>query len=203
MRKPKNTEKIQEPQDDNNNTLNEEVDLTEETTSEEKQPDESQPFSVKTDETKPAEKETDLEMQIAEITEKYIRLSAEFDNYRKRTLRERAELIKSAGEDVLVNILPVIDDFDRAMLSIEQSHDCEAIKQGITLIYQKLIEFTKNRGVKEIEAKGLAFNTDLHEAITQIPSPSPDLKGKVVDVVQKGYFLNEKVIRHAKVVVGE
>ena len=138
-----------------------------------------------------------------EINDKYLRLSAEFDNFRKRTLRERMELIKSAGEDVLINILPVVDDFERAIKSMEQATDGDGVKEGVDLIYNKFIEFLKSKGIKEIEAKENDFDTDVHEAITKIPAPEKKLKGKVIDVIEKGYYLNEKVIRFAKVVIGE
>jgi molecular chaperone GrpE len=128
---------------------------------------------------------------------------AEFDNFRKRSLKERMELVKSAGEDVLINILPVMDDFERGLIAIEKSTDIESVKQGIQLIYNKFKDFLTQRGVKEIEAQNQDFNVDIHEAITKIPAPEEDLKGKVVDVVQKGYYLNDKVIRYAKVVIGE
>jgi molecular chaperone GrpE len=141
--------------------------------------------------------------QIKELQDKYIRLMAEFDNYRKRSLKERTDLIKSAGEDILVNILPVMDDFERGLTAMESSQDVEAVKQGMLLIYNKFKEFLMQRGVKEIEALKQDFNVDLHEALTKIPAPDEELKGKVVDVIQKGYSMNEKVIRYAKVVVGE
>ena len=145
----------------------------------------------------------EIEKRLAEMNDKYLRLSAEFDNYRKRTLREKMELTKTAGESVMRNVLPVIDDFERAMKSIEQGMDFEATKEGISLIYNKFKDFAKQNGVKEIDAAGDVFNTDLHEAVTKVPAPSEDLKGKIVDVIQKGYYLNDKVIRFAKVVVGE
>lgn len=145
----------------------------------------------------------ELENSLANINDKYLRLSAEFDNYRKRTLREKMELTKSAGESVMRNVLPLIDDVERALLSVEQGMDLEATKEGVKLIYNKFKDFAVQNGIKEIEAMGQVFNTDLHEAITKIPAPSEDLKGKVLDIVQKGYYLNDKVIRFAKVVVGE
>ena len=146
---------------------------------------------------------TELEGTVREMNDKYLRLSAEFDNYRKRTLRERIELTKTAGESLMLSILPVIDDFERAMHSIEQGMDFEATKEGILLIYNKFREFGKQNGIAEIQASGEIFDTDLHEALTKIPAPSEELKGKIVDVIQKGYYLNDKVIRFAKVVVGE
>ena len=145
----------------------------------------------------------ELESANKEMNDKYLRLSAEFDNYRKRTLRERMELTKTAAESVMLSILPVTDDFERAMHSIEQGMDFEATKEGILLIYNKFKEFNKQNGITEIEAAGKEFNTDLHEALTKIPVPSEDMKGKIIEVVQKGYYLNDKVIRFAKVIVGE
>jgi len=147
--------------------------------------------------------EEQYQTQIKELQDKHIRLMAEFDNFRKRSMKERTELIKSAGEDILVNILPVIDDFERGLAAMESSQDVEAVKQGVILIYNKFKDFIAQRGIKEIEAFKQDFNVDVHEALTKIPAPEDDLKGKVVDVIQKGYYLNEKVIRYAKVVVGE
>ena len=152
---------------------------------------------------KDADKIADLEKQIETMNDKYLRLSAEFDNYRRRTLKEKMELTKTAGESILVNILPVIDDFERAISSMEQGSEENAVKEGVQLIYSKFKEFLNQNGVKEIEANGMEFDTDLHEALTKIPAPTEELKGKVVDVIQKGYILNEKVIRFAKVVIGE
>jgi len=144
-----------------------------------------------------------LEEQIAEWKDKYIRLSAEFDNYRRRTLKEKSELIQSGGENTIKAVLPVVDDFERAIKSMEQSIDVVAIKEGIDLIYNKFKDILKQQGVSEIIAKDCEFNIDQHEAITKIPAPTPELVGKVVDVVQTGYTLNEKVIRFSKVVIGE
>lgn len=154
--------------------------------------------------------EADLENKIVELAanvaasnDKYLRLSAEFDNFRKRTLKEKMDLIKNASESLLVNFLPIIDDVERAMNAIETSDNLETTKEGISLIYNKFKDFTKQNGVVEMEAKGLVLDTDHHEAITKIPAPTEELKGKIVDVVQKGYMLNDKVIRYAKVVIGE
>ena len=146
--------------------------------------------------------ETDLE-KLTELNDKYLRLAAEYDNYRRRTLKERMELLKSAGEDILVNIIPIMDDFERGLDSIDKAKNINAIKEGVQLIYNKFGEFLKQRGVKEIDAKEKDFDTDLHEAITKIPAPNKKLKGKVVDVIEKGYYLNEKVIRFSKVIIGE
>lgn len=143
------------------------------------------------------------EMDLLELKDRHIRLQAEFDNYRKRTLKERIDLLKTANESLLISLLPVIDDFDRALQTMDSVEEESPVKEGVRLIYNKFQEFLKQNGVKEIEAKGQDFDTDLHEAITKIPAPSEDMKGKIVDVVQKGYFLNDKVIRFAKVVIGE
>lgn len=155
---------------------------------------------------KEKEKDTgviDPEEKIRELQEKYLRLSAEFDNYRKRTLKERAELFKSAGEETITKVLPVLDDFERALVSMEEASDIEAVKSGVNLIYNKLKETLTQQGLKEIPAEGEEFDTDMHEAITKIPAPDEKLKGKIVDVVEKGYYLNDKVIRYSKVVIGE
>jgi len=145
----------------------------------------------------------ELGQKLIEMNDKYIRLSAEFDNYRKRTLKERMELTKTAGEQLLKGVLPVVDNFERALKSMEQASDVAALKEGVDLIYAHFKDYLTRNGVKEIETQGVEFNTDLHEAVTVIPAPTPDLKGKVIDCVEKGYTLNEKVIRFAKVVVGE
>jgi len=152
---------------------------------------------------KKADEIEELGTKLQEITDKYMRLSAEFDNYRKRTLKEKMELTKSAGEKILVNVLPVMDNFERALKSVDESTDIDGVKEGIHLIHTNFKDFMTQQGVKEIEATNLDFDTDIHEAITKIPAPSEELKGKVVDCVEKGYFLNDKVIRFSKVVVGE
>lgn len=136
-----------------------------------------------------------------ELSDKHLRLQAEFDNYRKRTLKEKMELTKTAGEGIIVDILPVMDDFERALSTIDNAEDIDAVKEGLQLIYNKFEAFLKQKGVSVITTED-EFDTELHEAITQIPAPSDDLKGKIIDCVQKGYTLNEKVIRHSKVVVG-
>lgn len=155
------------------------------------------------EEEKPEEEEKSSEEIIQELKEKYIRLSADFDNYRKRTLKEKMDLIKLAGEDILLKLLPVMDDFDRALQTMEKATDCNAMKEGIDLIHNKLKDFLSSNGIKEIDALHEEFNTDLHEAVTQVTAPSKKMKGKVVDVVEKGYFLHDKVIRYSKVVIGE
>ncbi|MGE0020210.1 MAG: nucleotide exchange factor GrpE [Draconibacterium sp.] len=145
----------------------------------------------------------ELNTKLAEYSDKHLRLQAEFDNFRKRTMKEKADLIKSGGESVLISILPVIDDFERALTLMKDVPDSDAGKTGTQLIYNKFTDFLKVNNIKEIEAVNQPFDVDLHEAITKIPAPSEEMKGKVVDVVQKGYFLNDKVIRFAKVVIGE
>jgi molecular chaperone GrpE len=148
-------------------------------------------------------KEPTAEEKLAELQDRYLRLSAEYDNFRKRTLKEKIDLQKSANENLLEAILPVADDFDRAMQSVDDAKDIKAVKEGMKLISGKFKGFLNQQGVKEIEAVKKEFDTDLHEAITKIPAPSKKLKGKVVDVVQKGYYLNDKVLRFSKVVIGE
>lgn len=144
-----------------------------------------------------------LKRQLEKLNDKHLRLIAEYDNFRKRTLREKMELSKTAGESVLLGLLPVIDDFDRARSHLDDASDIDAVIKGIDLIYIKFKEFLKQQGVTEIETKEQEFDGDLHEAVTKIPAPSDDMKGKIIDCVQKGYKLNDKVIRHPKVVVGE
>jgi molecular chaperone GrpE len=144
-----------------------------------------------------------LEQELQEQKEKYIRLSADFDNYRKRTMREKIELGKQAGEEIFTRILPVLDNLERAMKSVEEAKDLDAVKEGMYLIYNMFKEYLGQQGVKEIEAMHQDFNTDVHDAVTKIPASEKKLKGKVVDVIEKGYFLNDKVLRYAKVVIGE
>ncbi len=154
-------------------------------------------------ETKLKKQLKDNKQELAEMQDKYLRLSAEYDNYRRRTLKEKMELTKTGGEKVLLNILPVIDNLDRAMTAVQEAKDIDAIRTGIDLIFNKFQEFIKQNGIQEIPAIQAEFDTDLHEAITKIPAPSEDLKGKVVDVIEKGYYLHDKVIRFTKVVIGE
>lgn len=145
----------------------------------------------------------EMGLKLHELSDKYLRLSAEFDNFRKRTLKEKSDLIRNAGEDLILSLLPIVDDFERAIKSMEDQDANNAFCNGVILIYNKLKETLTNKGLKEIESIGKEFDTDVHEAITKIPAPKKDLRGKVVDVIEKGYFLNEKIIRFAKVVVGE
>lgn len=154
-------------------------------------------------EKKEEQKPTVPEEQYNEMRDKYLRLSAEFDNYRKRTLKEKADLLKNASEEVLKDLLPVIDDLDRALKAIETATEIDAVKEGLSLIVNKFKGFLTAKGVKEIEAIGLELDTDRHEAVTKIPVTDESQKGKIVDVIQKGYLLNDKVIRFSKVVIGE
>ena len=144
-----------------------------------------------------------IENEIIELKDKHIRLQADFDNYRKRTLKERMELLKTAGESVLMGILPVIDDFDRAMQTLDLVSEDSHIVDGMKLIYSKFQDFLKQNGVKEIESLNCNFNVDLHEAVAKVHVEDADKKGKVIDVVLKGYYLQDKVLRFSKVVVGE
>lgn len=144
-----------------------------------------------------------LQKKYDELNDSHLRLMAEYDNYRKRTLREKSELIKNGGESALTHLLPIIDDFERALQNIRKTEDIEAINEGIELIYNKFMGYLSQQGVKPIETVGKPFDTEEAEAVAIIPAPEPDMKGKVLDCVQTGYTLNDKVIRHAKVVVGE
>jgi molecular chaperone GrpE len=161
--------------------------------------------SEEVEEKEPVEeqKEPTAEEKLAELQDRYLRLSAEYDNFRKRTLKEKIDLQKSANENLLYALLPVADDFDRALKVVDEATEIGAFREGLHLISGKFNAFLNQQGLKEIKALHEEFDTDLHEAITKIPAPSKKLKGKVVDVVQKGYFLNERVLRFAKVVIGE
>lgn len=155
-----------------------------------------------TEDAKVREEMEALQAKLAESQDKYIRLFSEFDNYKKRTSRERVELIKTAASDVVSELLPVVDDFERALASFPADQEPDAIRLGVELVYTKLKGILEKQGLKEIEAMGAPFDTDYHEALTNIPSPDESMKGKVLDVIQKGYMLNDKVIRFARVVVG-
>jgi len=144
-----------------------------------------------------------ITQKCVELNDKNLRLMAEFDNYRKRTLKERMDLLKTAGEKVLVDMLPLVDDFERGLKAMETSDDVQSVKDGVDLIYSKFISFLLQNGVKAIPTENETFDTQYHEAITTFPAPSEDLKGKIIDCVAKGYTMNEKVIRFSKVVVGE
>ena len=141
--------------------------------------------------------------KIAELSDKYLRQVAEFDNYRKRTMKEKAELIKNGGERVMESILPILDDFERALVNMSKDENAKEVLTGIELIYNKFVGVLKQNGLQKIDTDNADFDTDYHEAIAMVPAAVPELKGKVVDCVQAGYMLNDKVIRHAKVAVGE
>lgn len=146
--------------------------------------------------------EDKLKQEVAELNDKYLRLFAEFDNFKRRTQKERVELLQTAGKDVVVSLLPVLDDFERALKATENTTEVAPVREGIVLVQTKLKSILNQKGLKEIESINTEFNTDLHEAITQIPSPTEEQKGKVIDELEKGYTLNDKVVRFAKVVVG-
>lgn len=159
--------------------------------------------NVSDDTTKSCDIESKLTEELRVAKDKYIRLSAEFDNYRKRTLKEKMELVENGGRDVIKSVITVLDDFDRAQGATDNTTDIDAIKEGNQLVHNKLIDVLKQKGLKEIVSMGEEFDTDFFEAIVKIPVEDKDQKGKVVDVIEKGYMLNDKVLRFAKVVVGE
>lgn len=164
----------------------------------EKEPLENEHVEKGTPETQNTE-----ESRYAELNDKYLRLYSEFDNYRKRTNKEKIELISSANADLLKSLISTLDDFERAIANNQTSEDIEAIKEGFNLIYNKFKSTLEAKGLKAVEAKGKEFDIEFHEAIANVPAPTPDLVGKIVDDVEKGYTLNDKVIRYAKVVVGQ
>ena len=142
------------------------------------------------------------ETKVSELQDKYLRQVAEFDNYRKRTIKEKAELILNGAEKTITAILPILDDMERALKNMDKMEDVAAVKEGVDLIFQKFVKILGEQGVKKIETENADFNTDLHEAIAQVPAPSDEMKGKIIDCVKTGYTLNEKVIRHSQVAVG-
>ena len=145
----------------------------------------------------------ELNIQLSEAKDKYLRLFAEFDNFKKRNIRERMDLLKNASQDAFSSLLPVIDDFDRAKNSADDDSSEESFSEGVLLVYNKLYSVLNNKGLKKMESTGEEFDPELHEAITKIPAPSEDMKGKVIDTIESGFYLNDKIIRYAKVVVGE
>ena len=179
------------------------VEETKDTAEEQPQNDQAEEAAPLTHEEQLEKELEDAQAVIEEQKDKYLRLSAEFDNYRKRTMKEKAELILNGGEKSISSILPVIDDFERAIKTMETAKDVKAVKEGVELIYNKFMAVMAHNGVKVIETKDQPLDTDYHEAIAVIPAPSEEQKGKILDCVQTGYTLNDKVIRHAKVVVGE
>ncbi|WP_207536044.1 nucleotide exchange factor GrpE [Desertivirga arenae] len=196
-KKKKQQESQENLENQNNKEMNQEQEEIKETITDSNE--------AETAENKGAEEvsgEEKLRAELAEANDKYLRLYAEFDNYKRRTSKERVELLQTAGKDVIVDMLSILDDFERASKSMESATDVSAVKEGISLVHNKLKNTLANKGLKEMESKGNPFDADIHEAITNIPAPSDDLKGKVVDEVEKGYYLNDKVIRFAKVIVG-
>lgn len=165
--------------------------------------------SQNAEEEQPAKEETPedtiaaLQAELEKSQKEYLFLMAEFDNYRKRTVKEKAELIKNGGEKAMLGLLPVIDDFERAIDAIDKSSDVEGLKEGVDLIYNKFMKYLESQQVKPMESTGTDFDADIYEAVTTFPAPDESMKGKVIDTVQKGYTINEKVLRHAKVVVGQ
>lgn len=184
-----------------NEAAPEETVRTEEGQQEEATPE--APAEELTEEEKLAKELEDAQSAIEEQKDKYLRLSAEFDNYRKRTLKEKAELIKNGAEKTLTAILPILDDFERALKNLEATEETKAMKEGVELIFTKFQKVLQQEGLQAIETEGKDFDVDFCEAIALVPAPSEDLKGKILDCVQTGYMLNDKVIRHAKVVVAQ
>lgn len=161
--------------------------------------EEEQPAKEET----PEDKIATLQAELEKSQKEYLFLMAEFDNYRKRTVKEKAELIKNGGEKAMLGLLPVIDDFERAIDAIDKSSDVDSLKEGVDLIYNKFMKYLESQQVKPMESTGTDFDADVYEAVTTFPAPDESMKGKVIDTVQKGYTINEKVLRHAKVVVGQ
>lgn len=161
--------------------------------------EEEQPAKEET----PEDKIAALQAELEKSQKEYLFLMAEFDNYRKRTVKEKAELIKNGGEKAMLGLLPVIDDFERAIDAIDKTSDVDSLKEGVDLIYNKFMKYLESQQVKPMESTGTDFDADVYEAVTTFPAPDESMKGKVIDTVQKGYTINEKVLRHAKVVVGQ
>lgn len=192
MKKEKET-KVEETQNEAQEIKNEAQDAKMET---------SEVETPETEETEKAEEPNEWEKKYKDLNDSHLRLMADFDNYRKRTIKEKAELIKNAGERIICDFLPIVDNFERALESMKTAEDVEAVRQGVELIYNQVMAMMKANGVAVIETENAPFDTEYHEAITTIPAPTPELKDKIVDCTTKGYTMNEKVIRHAKVVVG-
>ncbi|MDD4847281.1 MAG: nucleotide exchange factor GrpE [Bacteroidales bacterium] len=186
--------------DELSDSQNESTENVVEPTKEEKQ----EPEQKKSRKEKRQQKQVEeLENKVAELNDKYLRLFSEFDNYRKRTAREKIEMSKTASEGLIQDLLPVLDDMERALVNIPEVEQNKELRQGVELIFSKFLKILENKGLKAIEAKGLDFDTDFHEAIAKFPAPTPEQKGKVIDDTVRGYMLNDKVIRFSKVVVGE
>jgi len=150
----------------------------------------------------PASELEKLQAELAEMKDKYLRLYSEFDNYKRRTSKEKIETMQTANRELMVALLPILDDVDRTNKSLESAQSIEALKEGVNLVFSKLTRTLEQKGLKALDSLGTEFDSELHEAVTQIPAPSEDQKGKIVDELEKGYYLNEKLIRYAKVVIG-
>ena len=184
--------------------LKEETTQVEEVTPEEVNPEETTPEGEAKDACEDVEKQVaELQSQLEKEKKEYLFLMAEFDNFRKRTLKEKSEIIRNAGENVLKGLLPIMDDFERGIKAAESSPEAESVKEGVNLIYNKLKKYLEQNGVKEIDPQDDTFDTEKHEAISVVPVPDEEKKGKILDTVEKGYTINDKVLRHAKVVVGQ
>lgn len=194
MDKDKNAEKAQQEVNDADFAPEIADDLEEVVDNPQTEPDEAETLTMQLEATQEA-----LEKEKKE----YLFLMAEFDNYRKRVTKEKAEIIKNGAEKVLAGLLPIVDDFERGLKATQDADDARAVREGMELIYNKLLKFLESNGVKAMDSTGKDFDPELHEAIASIPAPSDDLKGKVIDTTQTGYTINDKVLRHAKVAVGE
>jgi len=195
-----NTQEIKAMAEDIYNNLPEEEEFnpfneTEDTTTEQGNPEENQ-----TDFSEP--QSSKAEAELADMKDKYLRLYSEFDNYKRRTSKERMDLLKTANQEMVVALLPVVDDFERARQSMQNAQDVAPVKEGVELIYNKLANILQQKGLRPMNTIGIPFDAETQEAITQIPAPDESMKGKVIDEVEKGYYLNEKVVRFAKVVIG-
>jgi molecular chaperone GrpE len=189
-----NNEQEKELINDTNKEINEENPVAE---------NEQTDNTVTFEEQKAEETPITLEQELAEAKDKYLRLYSDFENYKRRTAKERMELMMTANKEVLVSLIPVLDDFERALKAMEKATEVTAVKEGVELVSHKFKNTLNQKGLKEMESTNKVFDSELHEAITNIPAPNEELKGKVVDTIEKGYLLNERVIRFAKVVVGE
>ncbi len=189
----------QEAQNEEQNTQQQTADDLNSTAENSEQASAEQPAKEET----PDDKIAKLKAELEKAQKEYLFLMAEFDNYRKRTLKEKADLIKNGGEKAMRDLLPVVDDFERAIDAIDKTEDVESLKDGVNLIYNKFLKYLESQQVKPMESTGNDFDADVHEAVTTFPAPEESMKGKVIDTVQKGYTINDKVLRHAKVVVGQ
>lgn len=174
----------------------------EETLNEESAGQQAQEQETKETAITPEQKITELETQLEHEKKEYLFLMADFENFRKRTLKEKADLIKNGAESAMRELLPVVDDLERALAAIDKGGDLDSLKEGVNLIYNKFVKYLESQHVTAIDSTGKDFDTDVHEAVTMFPAPDPAMKGKVIDTTIKGYMINDKVLRHAKVVVG-